>query len=79
MSSSTATPESAMKPTPAEIEKGMSRSHKADDPTDPGKWNAREYAKRVHDVSVRQVQGSTNASVISSVASAQTKPSAHPR
>ena len=29
MSSSTATPDRAMKPTPAEIENGMSRSHRA--------------------------------------------------
>ena len=50
MSSSTATPDMAMKPMAAEIENGMSRSHSANDAADPGERHAREDAQSVHDV-----------------------------
>ena len=51
---STATPESAMKPTPAEIESGMSRSSSADDAAGQRQRHAAEDEQRVR----RRAEGS---------------------
>ena len=58
MSSSTATPDRAMKPIAAEIENGMSRSHRAKMPPTQANGIAREDTQGVHHVVVGQVQQS---------------------
>ena len=56
MSSSTATPDMAMNPTPAEIENGMSRSHEGKDSADPGERNAGKDSQGIRHVAIGEVQ-----------------------
>ena len=56
MSSSTATPDIAMKPMAAEMENGMPRIQSAQDAADPTERHAGEDTQGVHEVLVRQVE-----------------------